>query len=251
MSDARLTCERLDTLARSQPSHTPNRRRLWAARFATSRLVGDVGRGGEARIDLEVDVRPAPLITAGKDRRERHPAVGVRLLHATQVVLVGDAAEYSEYRPGRSHCQRYTARPASGAHVDAETIVSTTVSGTPSAVPLSPAKLERMSLADDARSDSGRSVRSIRRRETGPRLLRDPAARAGSTVVGVVARRGVTLTAEERQRGQADAESRRHPSSNLRSMVAPVARKSRWRPPKSSWPPSRCPWVFLIMSGPR
>src|SRR5262245_41912872 len=40
----------------------------------------------------------------------------------------------------------YTARPASGAQVDADTIVSAIVSGMPSAVPLRPTKLERMSL---------------------------------------------------------------------------------------------------------
>src|SRR5258706_7306349 len=40
----------------------------------------------------------------------------------------------------------YTAGPASGVQVDADTSVSTSVSGTPSATPLRPAKLDRISL---------------------------------------------------------------------------------------------------------
>ena len=54
-------------------------------------LVGHAGRRREARIHLEVDVRPAARVAAGKDRRERDLAVGVGLLHAAQVVLVRDA----------------------------------------------------------------------------------------------------------------------------------------------------------------
>ena len=43
----------------------------------------------EARVDLEVDVRPAARVAGGKDARERDQAVASGLLHAAQVVLVG------------------------------------------------------------------------------------------------------------------------------------------------------------------
>ena len=50
----------------------------------------------EARVHLEVDVRPAPRVAGREDARERHPPVGVGLLHAAQVVLVGRRSEYIE-----------------------------------------------------------------------------------------------------------------------------------------------------------
>ena len=128
---------RVDDVARRLRQRDLRRRILFATLVAA----------GEARIDLEVDVRPASGVAAGEDRRERDLPARVGRLHAAQVVLVGrrPTSRASSGR-ARSQCQRYTARPASGAQVDADTIVSTIVSGTPSAVPFRPAKLERMSL---------------------------------------------------------------------------------------------------------
>src|SRR6266508_1680501 len=51
-------------------------------------LVRGLGRLGEARVDLEMDVRPATRIAGRKDAVEGDLAGAVGLLHAAQVVLV-------------------------------------------------------------------------------------------------------------------------------------------------------------------
>ena len=74
--------------------------------------------------------------------------------------------------------ERYTAYPASIAHAfDAATIVRFTASGTPSAMPESPAKLERMSLrtAPDCVNTFG---------PFDPSPGNGPAVSAGQTVAG-------------------------------------------------------------------
>jgi hypothetical protein len=66
---------------------------------------------------------------------------------------------YSEYRPSRSQCQRYTAAPAIDPQAfEPSWMVSLIVRGMPSAVPENSPKLERMS----------RRTISVRVRTSGP-----------------------------------------------------------------------------------
>ena len=53
----------------------------------------------DARIHLEVDVRPATRVRRREDARERDLTVGVGLLNAAEVVLVGDALGVHRVEP--------------------------------------------------------------------------------------------------------------------------------------------------------
>ena len=50
--------------------------------------VGGIGRRIDARVDLEMDVRPATRVAGREDARERRDAIGTGRLDAAQVVLV-------------------------------------------------------------------------------------------------------------------------------------------------------------------
>ncbi len=101
----------------------------------------------EARVDLEVDVRPAARVARREDAREGHDAVVVGRLHAAQVVLVRrpPASTASSCRRGRSARGRRR-RPRSARSRWRPGSARWIVSGTPSATVDDDPKLERMSL---------------------------------------------------------------------------------------------------------
>src|SRR5262245_13782042 len=135
----------------------------------------------------------------------------------------------------------YTARPASGRQVEADTAVKTMVSGTPSARPDSPAKLERMSLRTtpdwpstlgplDPSPGNGPAVSS------GILVLQLELPDVVVDVVEVVALGAVSEPAQPANCSTpTPAPSRAAIRKRLLRLIAtPVARRSRCRPPKSS-----------------
>ena len=101
----------------------------------------------EARVHLEVDVRPAARVARREDARERHRPVGVGLLHAAQVVLVGGGVGVQRVvavavAVPQVHGGAGERRAAAAVSVT----VSSIVSGTPSATVVELPKLARMSL---------------------------------------------------------------------------------------------------------
>ena len=89
-----------ETLSRSRTSRRPRRRCPPGARSATWRSGWRARRLLEARVDLEVDVRPAARVAGREDARELDDPVIARRLDAAQVVLVLDALRVQRVAPG-------------------------------------------------------------------------------------------------------------------------------------------------------
>ena len=147
LSVASDTRARFVTLLVYPPSRRPDRRSPWAARSVTSQSCWPRSSrprdSGTPRNGCAASGRSS----SREDRGERH-ACRWRPPPARRAGSSGRWRPRSRANsgPSRSQCHRYTARPASGEQVEADTMVSAIVSGTPSAVPLRPAKLDRMSL---------------------------------------------------------------------------------------------------------
>ena len=180
-------------------------------------LVADAGRGGKARIHLEVDVRPAARIAAREDRRERHDAAGVGLLHASQIVLIRDTRRVQRVASGpvavpevHGLSRQRRARRRGDDRQDERQRHA-----------VGRARQAREARSDIASDDSGEAqdvwpVRAISRVRAG-RLGRNlrhagarPCGRAGACIRAAgTCRVGRTAAAEQLKRARAHAESRR------------------------------------------